>query len=343
MFSSWPPLCNSLQMWRRGFPHHGGNEKKALLGPTPASLCRSALCWALPSGPQVPLTQGCSLRPRLDSLYTLFTTDLSGWQLSSESQTGRRPACMVLSALNTLENSSVKPCIPTNVLGDRTKILLGRTGTHKSQKLPKNGVSVVYKGSRGPSDCSVLTPIYRRNSPLGREAGENVVISRPDKPPPEVVLIERQPRLWANRKILSGPCTEPTNQPGRGVEAFWSRGDVWGERTWASAGSAPHCRWILSLRSWISLAFVERREATELRFAPASDWPRKCCECEMLGLPDLGQSSAHHPRHQNFLKDPEWLSLHYVCWHLQHFSHWLIRWLGSIQQFQLRTYSLRLQ
>lgn len=150
---------------------------------------------------------------------------------AKDGQTGHRPPCMVFSALDTLENSSVKPCTLTTLLGDGTKILLCHTGTHKSQKLPKNGVSVVYKGSRGPSDCSVLTPIYWRNSPLGREAGENVVISRPDKPPPEVVLIERQPRLWANRKILSDPCTEPTNQPGRGVKAFWSRGDVWRERT----------------------------------------------------------------------------------------------------------------
>lgn len=342
MFSSWPPLCNSLQMWRRSFPHHGGKGKKALLGPTPASaevhsepcLVGLRFLWCRDVRCGLAWTHCTHCLPLICQAGSFPVKD---------GQTGRRPPCMILTALNTLENSSVKPCILTNVLGDRTKILLGRTGTHKSQKLPKNWVSVVYKGSRGPSDCSVLTPIYRRNSPSGREAGENVVISRPDKPPPEVVLIERQPRLWANRKILSGPCTEPTNQPGRGVEAFWSRGDVWGERTWASAGSAPHCRWILSLRSWISPAFVDRREATELRFAPASDWPRKCCECEMLGLPDLGQSSGHHPCHQNFLKDPEWLSLHYVCWHWQHFSHWLIRWLGSIQQFQLRTYSLRLQ
>lgn len=48
------------------------------------NLSPSALCWALPSGPQVPLMQGCSLRPHLDSLYTLFATDLSGWQFSSE-------------------------------------------------------------------------------------------------------------------------------------------------------------------------------------------------------------------------------------------------------------------
>lgn len=68
------------------------------------------------------------------------------------------------------------------------------------------------------------------------EAGENIVISRPDKPPPEVALIERQSCRWANRKILSGPCTEPANQPSRSTEAFSIRGDVWREETRASPG-----------------------------------------------------------------------------------------------------------
>lgn len=121
--------------------------------------------------------------------------------------------------------------ILTNVLGDRTQTLTN----HKS--FEKFGVRVVYKVRRELSDCS---PSLNSHLPVkqpigeGREAGENVVISRPDKPPPEVVLIERQPRRWANRKILSGPRAEPTNQAGRGTGAFWSRGDVWGERTWAS-------------------------------------------------------------------------------------------------------------
>lgn len=56
-------------------------------------------------------------------------------------------------------------------------------------------------------------------------------------PPPEVVLIERQPRRWANRKMLSGPRAEPTNQAGRE-----SRPDVCGERSrffYREAGSHP--------------------------------------------------------------------------------------------------------
>lgn len=118
--------------------------------------------------------------------------------------------------------------ILTDVLGDRTQTLTN----HKS--FEKFGVRVVYKVRRELSDCS---PSLNSHLPVkqpieeGREAGENVVISRPDKPPPEVVLIERQPRRWANRKILSGPRAEPTNQAGRGAGAFWSREDVWGERT----------------------------------------------------------------------------------------------------------------
>lgn len=86
------------------------------------------------------------------------------------------------------------------------------------------------------------------------------------------MLIERQPCRWANRKILSGLRTEPTNQPGRGAEAFWSRGDAWGERTGASAGSAPHYRWILLQRHWWNPVHGEREApagAEELRVALA--------------------------------------------------------------------------
>lgn len=60
-------------------------------------------------------------------------------------------------------------------------------------------------------------------------AGENIVISRPDKPPPEVVLIERQPRCRANRVILSAPCSESANQPSRRLSHTGR--DVWREET----------------------------------------------------------------------------------------------------------------
>lgn len=169
--------------------------------------------------------------------------------------------------------------------------------TH-TKKENKNRFRVVYKGSRGPSDCSVcsaqsLTPIYRCNQPVGegreagRQAGENVVISRPDKPPPEVVLIERQPCRWANRKILSGPRTEPTNQPGRGAGAFWSRGEAWGERTGASAGSAPHYRGILLQRRWLNPARGEER---------GSGWSCGARGCSGDGVGRIGLENAANAR-----------------------------------------------
>lgn len=95
----------------------------------------------------------------------------------------------------------------------------------------KSVVRFVYEVSRELSDSSVcsapaLTLIYRWN---GQNVG-NAVISRPDKPPPEVVLIERQPRRWANRKILSGSRAEPTNLASRGTGALWKQGRCVGGR-----------------------------------------------------------------------------------------------------------------
>lgn len=75
----------------------------------------------------------------------------------------------------------------------------------------------------------------------GREAGGNAVISRPEEPPPEVALIERQPRRGAKRKIISGLCTDAANQHSRTTEAFSKRGDVWGDQS--ITGSAPRFRW----------------------------------------------------------------------------------------------------
>lgn len=111
----------------------------------------------------------------------------------------------------------------------------------------------------------------------GREAEENIVISRPDKPPPEVALIERQPRHWANRKILSGPCTEPANKPSRSTEAFSNRGDVWREETRASPGL------LLFLDGLVEKKLDLNRlvEAAERKTGPDWSW-------RALGLGDAG-------------------------------------------------------
>lgn len=99
---------------------------------------------------------------------TLFAADLSGWQPSSNRCTNRNQTTLHGSVSGEYARNT--PPILTNVLGDRTKMLLRRAGTHKSQKLQKkHRFTVVYKGSRGPSDCSVcsaqaLTPIYQSNS-----------------------------------------------------------------------------------------------------------------------------------------------------------------------------------
>lgn len=107
----------------------------------------------------------------------------------------------------------------------------------------------------------------------GREARENIVISRPDKPPPEVALIERQPRRWANRKILSGPCTEPANQSGRSSEAFSNRGDVCREDTRASPGLLLFLGGLLEEKMDLN-RFVETAERREALAGAAGLWVR---------------------------------------------------------------------
>lgn len=127
----------------------------------------------------------------------------------------------------------------------------------------------------------------------GSEAGENIVISRPDKPPPEVALIEKQPRHWANRKILSGSYTEPANQHSRRSEAFANKGDVWREETRASPGLLLFLDGLLGEKLDLNslLEMTERREAFAgaavvwVRwFCSRSGWRRLLLQTERMGF-----------------------------------------------------------
>lgn len=66
---------------------------------------------------------------------TLFAADLSGWQPSSNRCTNRNQTTLHGSVSGEYARNT--PPILMNVLGDRTKMLLRRAGTHKSQKLQK--------------------------------------------------------------------------------------------------------------------------------------------------------------------------------------------------------------
>lgn len=116
MFSSGPPLCNSLQMFQAhsesgAFPTTPREKKKItfwVLDPARLGLIynfgASALCWVPPAWPQVPLTQACSPRPRLDSsAHCSLLICPAGSPPATDAQTGIRPPCMDLSAVNTLE------------------------------------------------------------------------------------------------------------------------------------------------------------------------------------------------------------------------------------------------
>lgn len=116
MFSSGPPLCNSLQMFQAhsesgAFPTTPQKKKNNpfwVLDPARLGLiynfCASALCWVPPARPRVPLTQAYSPRPRLDSsAHCSLLICPAGSPPATDAQTGIRPPCMDLSAMNMLE------------------------------------------------------------------------------------------------------------------------------------------------------------------------------------------------------------------------------------------------
>lgn len=147
MFSSGSPLCNSLQMFQAhsesgAFPTTPRMKNKItfwVLNPARLGLiynfCASALCWVPPARLRVPLTQACSLRPRLDSsAHCSLLICPAGSPPATDAQTGIRPPCMDLSVVNTLETRrlSWRMCLVIE-----RKCSVRRAGTHKSQKLQK--------------------------------------------------------------------------------------------------------------------------------------------------------------------------------------------------------------